>query len=246
MKTLSGDRWSGKLRANSTGAMALATAITLSYALTGFSVEAGDCRREASSGVDWSSCKKRLLMLGGSDFKGANLAETDFSMTDLSRTDMTGAVLEKATTIRAYIAGASMVGANFNKVEGYRSDFTEAKADKATFVAAELQRVSFVGASLVGADFSKAELGRADFRKSIMGNTSFRLANLSRADLRDIRIQGSIDLSGAVMFRTRIDGMDLKQVKGLSQTQVDLACGDKNTVLPPGLNRPEDWECGEE
>ncbi len=147
MNRVSDDQLIGKFRANLSRMMGLALAAALGGVLLGSQANAGDCRREAGSGVDWSSCKKRLLMLGGSDFKGANLTETDFSMTDLSRTDMTGAQLEKATTIRAYIAGASLVGANFNKVEGYRSDFTEAKADKATFVAAELQRVSFVSAS---------------------------------------------------------------------------------------------------
>ena len=52
-------------------------------------------------------------------------------------------------------------------------------------------------------------------------------------------------LVGAYLYLTRIEGSDLSGVLGLTQWQVDVACGDGDTKLPEGLSRPPDWPCGD-
>ena len=43
------------------------------------------------------------------------------------------------------------------------------------------------------------------------------------------------DLTGAKTSITSFLGTDLRHVMGLTQAQLDIACGDGETLLPPGL-----------
>jgi uncharacterized protein YjbI with pentapeptide repeats len=87
---------------------------------------------------------------------------------------------------------------------------------------------------LHGADFDGANatlmcMSFADFR-----GASFRGTELSGANLAGAKMDGA-DLTGAVTSITSFLGTDLRNVKGLTQNQLDIACSDKTTKLPPGL-----------
>ena len=69
-----------------------------------------------------------------------------------------------------------------------------------------------------------------------------KYANLARTDLRGASLKGT-DLTQAYFFRTRVEGVDLSQTKGLTQDQIALTCGDDKTKLPTGLNSPPSWPC---
>lgn len=204
------------------------------------------CRQDAGPSVDWSNCTKRMLMLGGSNLEGANLADADFSGTDLAGSSVKGANVTKASLVRTSLAQSDLTGADFDKVEGYRSDFTAVKASGTSFVAAELQRSDFSGADLRKADFTKAELGRAIFSGATLEDTHFAMANLSRAMFQKASFAGVIDFTDAFLFLTRIEGADLSQAKGLKQEQIALSCGDETTRLPQGLTAPLNWPCADE
>lgn len=204
---------------------------------------AAECSNDPGPGVDWSKCAKKMIMLQGNDFKGAVLVEADFTLTDLSRTNLDGANLEEAVMARAWLTGASAEKTNFNRVEGYRTGFDRVNAAGATFAAAELQRASFKDAVLTNAVFDKAELGRADFSGAELTGARFRYTNLSRADLSKAKFEGGLDFSRAFLFLTRIEGLDLSSSTGLEQEQVDLACGNAETKLPPGFTVPSSWPC---
>lgn len=217
-------------------ALALAT-------LTPAGARAADCSATPRPGIDWSECTKRAIMLQGADFQGANLSGADLMLTDLSRTNMSAANLEKAALARAWLTGATAEKTNFNRIEGFRTGFDRVSAPGATFASAELQRASFKGAVLTGANFEKAELGRADFTGAVLTGARFPYANLSRADLSKASFDGGLDFSHAFLFLTRIEGLDLSTSTGLEQEQVDLACGNAQTKLPPGFTAPSDWPC---
>lgn len=204
---------------------------------------AANCRSDAVPGTDWQECSKKMLLLGNANLEGANLFGTDFTQTDLRNAVLTKANLEKASFVRASIAGATADHANFTKIEAYRSDFSGISAKGAIFVAAEMQRTNFTRSILGGATFEKAELGRANFGVAILTDVNFSVANLSRANFRGAMLDGSVDFGRAFMFLTRIEGVNLSKVSGLSQEQVELACGDEKTVLPAGLSRPSSWPC---
>ena len=202
-----------------------------------------DCRSAPTPGIDWQGCDKKLLMLGGSDLQDAKLGETDFSATDLRGANLAGANLEKAKFIRATLAGASAKGTSFARVEAYRTDFNGLIADDASFESAELQRSNFSGSQLSNANFTKADLGRSQFDGAEIGGSRFALANLARADFRKATMTEPVDFDRAFLFLTRLEGVDLAAATGLVQWQVDMTCGDDNTVLPPGLKKPATWPC---
>ncbi len=223
--------------------MAACAALPLMAFLSPSPARAADCSSMASPSIDWQGCNKTSLVLQGSDLGGANLTETDFTYTDLRNANLAGANLEKSTLIRSSLAGAKADKANFSRVEAYRTSFAGMSAQGSSFASAELSRVDFAGANLTGSDFQKAELSRASFGTATLTGSRFTLANLSRADLHAIKVEGPIDYTGAFLFLTRIEGMDLSAATGLTQPQVDLTCGDSATKLPAGLNPGPYWPC---
>ena len=101
-------------------------------------------------------------------------------------------------------------------------------------VGADLTNTCVKAHDLQGADFDGANatlmcMSYADFR-----GASFRGTNLSAANLAHAKMAGA-DLTGAQMTITSLLGTDMSDVKGLTQKQLDAACGDAQTRLPPGL-----------
>jgi len=89
--------------------------------------------------------------------------------------------------------------------------------------------------NLEGAVFDDAKLvlmcmSYGDFR-----DASFRGADLSGANLAHAQLGGA-DLSGAHLTITSIRAADLSRAKGLTQAQLDQACGDAETKLPAHLH----------
>jgi uncharacterized protein YjbI with pentapeptide repeats len=85
------------------------------------------------------------------------------------------------------------------------------------------------GANFDGANATLMCMSFADFR-----DASFRGTELSGANMAGAKMDGA-DLTGAITSVTSFLGTDLRKVKGLTQKQLDLACSDKQTLLPVGL-----------
>jgi uncharacterized protein YjbI with pentapeptide repeats len=85
------------------------------------------------------------------------------------------------------------------------------------------------GANFDGANATLMCMSFANFT-----NASFRGTELSGANLAGAKLDGA-DLTGAKTSITSFLGTDLTKVKGLTQKQLDVACGDAKTKLPRGL-----------
>src|ERR1700754_268235 len=85
------------------------------------------------------------------------------------------------------------------------------------------------GANFDGANATLMCMSFANFT-----NASFRGTELSGANLAGAKMDGA-DLTGAKTSITSFLGTDLTHVKGLTQKQLDVACSDTTTRLPPGL-----------
>lgn len=205
--------------------------------------QAANCRAMPAASVDWQGCRKSSLLLPYSNLDAALLGDADFSGTDLRNSSLVGADLEKATLIRTSLADSRADEANFSRIEGYRTVFARISARGASFASAELQRADFSGADLTDADFEKSELGRANFKGATITGTNFSSANLARAEFHDAVFEGPIDFTGAFTFITRFDGLDLSQATGLTQLQLDQACGTAETKVPEGLAPGAGWPC---
>jgi uncharacterized protein YjbI with pentapeptide repeats len=78
-------------------------------------------------------------------------------------------------------------------------------------------------------DFSRAVLTRVDATGSRFEHCDFSSADLSHAKLVRARLNGA-RFNGAIL-----SGADLREAEGLTQRQLDHACGDADTRLPRGL-----------
>jgi len=99
---------------------------------------------------------------------------------------------------------------------------------------ADLTNQCVKGGDLTGADFDNTKLVVACMSKANFRGATFRGADLSGANLADSKLDDA-DLTGAILTITSIKGTDFSRAKGLTQAQLDSACGDAKTRLPAGL-----------
>lgn len=85
------------------------------------------------------------------------------------------------------------------------------------------------GANFDGANATLMCMSFANFR-----GASFRGTILDAANLASAKLDGA-DMTGARTRITSFLGTDLTRVKGLSQSQLDTACGDAKTKVPAGM-----------
>lgn len=119
-------------------------------------------------------------------------------------------------------------------------------------------RANFCGVDLRAADFGMDMLAGANFRKTKLHKAQLERANLTRANFSEAQLHcATLDkamlhlailhkailhdasLQDAMLYQTNLQGADLRNVKGLTQSQVNMAFLDKHTKLPPGLSRPK-------
>ena len=87
---------------------------------------------------------------------------------------------------------------------------------------------------LHGADFTGANASLMCMSFANFTGVSFKDADLAGANMAGAKMKGA-DLTGAKTSITSFLGTDLRHVKGLTQAQLDVACSNAKTKLPPGL-----------
>ena len=100
-----------------------------------------------------------------------------------------------------------------------------------------LFQADFSGVEINGRNYAGARLRQADLSVSVMNRANFR-----GADLRDVNAYGAVfggaNFAGAQLVGTNFSGAEMGRARGLSQAQLNRACGDGATRLPPGLRTP--------
>jgi uncharacterized protein YjbI with pentapeptide repeats len=99
---------------------------------------------------------------------------------------------------------------------------------------ADLNNTCVKAKNLTGANFDGASAVLMCMSYANFSNATFRGTDLSGANLAHADLDGA-DMTGAVMGITSLKGTDLTKTKGLTQTQLDSACGDADTRAPAGL-----------
>ncbi len=128
---------------------------------------------------------------------------------NLFKADLSRAFLPEADLSGANLLDANLSKANLSRADLSKANLSRADLSRAYLIKADLSRADLSGANLSGANLSGACLIKADLSRTVLGE-----ANLSRALL---------------------PGANLSGAKYVSQEQLDAACGDKDTKLPPGL-----------
>jgi uncharacterized protein YjbI with pentapeptide repeats len=105
----------------------------------------------------------------------------------------------------------------------------------------------FAGARMRQGDFSLSVFKRDNFRGADLRDVNgygalFTNANLSGADMTNATFVGAYlegaNLRGAILQGVNFSGAEMDQAAGLTQGQLDRACGDETTKLPRGLRIP--------
>lgn len=142
------------------------------------------------------------------------------------------ALAQDAAQIARVQSGQSCAGCNLFQAElGYLDlpdiDLSGSRLRQANLALATMNRTKFDNANLSVANLFGARFTRA----------SFRNADLSNAILVGAYF-GSANLSGANLASANISGAEMATAIGLTQAQLNQACGDGSTQLPAGLRVP--------
>lgn len=142
------------------------------------------------------------------------------------------AIAQNANEIAKVRDGQSCKGCNLFQAELAFQDADKIDLSKArlrqsnlalsTFDDVNLSEANLSVANLFGARFNRSDFTRANMQNVIAVGTFFGSSNLAAADL-----------SGA-----NISGADLTIARGLTQAQLNRACGDSTTRLPKGKTVP--------
>ncbi len=107
--------------------------------------------------------------------------------------------------------------------------------------------VNLSGSRLRQADLSLATLNKADLSKANLSIANLFGARLTSVDLTNANLErailvgaylGSANLKGATLTGANLSGAELETALGLTQIQLNAACGDASTKLPNGLTIP--------
>jgi uncharacterized protein YjbI with pentapeptide repeats len=218
------------------------------------------------SGVDLTSANLQGVMfyaanLQSADFTGANLYGAILYEANLQKAIFHEAILQEAILRKANLQdaifyeanleGAMLYDANLSKAVFYEADlqgailcdanlaeanFESSNLEGANFIGANLQRAILIGANLQGALLSTANLEEANLYEANLSHANFYEANLERANLIGAYLEQTI------IEKANFCGADLTRAEHLEIQQIELAIGDRTTILPENLEPPAHWQ----
>jgi uncharacterized protein YjbI with pentapeptide repeats len=142
------------------------------------------------------------------------------------------AVLDDSNLREARLHNGVLIGA-----QGTGTIFTKADLNGVYAPRATLRRASFNEAQLEGANFVAADLRAATFKDANLTHANLQEANLQEASFSGADLTAA-RLDAADIHHTVFQGTNLSGTVGLTQAQLDTACVDNLTKLPPHLTRP--------
>ena len=139
------------------------------------------------------------------------------------------ATAQNAAEIAKAESGESCSGCNL-----FQADLSYTEMRNLSFSGARLRQSDMSLATMDGVNFSAANLSIAN-----LYGGRFTGANFENADLTDATLVGgsfiNADFSNANLTNANLSGAEMSKSIGLTQGQLDLACGDETTQLPSGL-----------
>lgn len=144
----------------------------------------------------------------------------------------TPAVAQSQYEIDTVRAGKSCTKCNL-----FQADFSYAHINNVDLSGARLRQANMTLSTMRRVDFAGANLSVANLFGGDFTNSNFSGANLTDSTLVGGYFEGA-NFSGANLTNTNFGGSDLKTAIGLTQRQLNHACGDKLTQLRDGLTIP--------
>jgi uncharacterized protein YjbI with pentapeptide repeats len=142
------------------------------------------------------------------------------------------ALAQNASQIAQVRAGANCPGCNL-----FQADLAGLEIAGRNYAGARLRQADMSLAVLNRANLSRTDLRDVNAYGGVFSSTRFNAANLTNADFVGTYLQGA-NLTGADLTGTNFSGAEMDRALGLTQTQLNKACGDESTRLPRGLTLP--------
>ena len=128
--------------------------------------------------------------------------------------------------------GASCAGCNL-----FQGDFTRLEASGLNLSGARLRQSTLSIVVMNRTSFVNADLRDVDGYGGVFSGSNFSGANLTNASFVGAYLEG-VRFRGATLAGVNFSGAQLARSSGLTQAQLNRACGDRSTVLPRGLSIP--------
>lgn len=203
-----------------------------------------DVRVSASQGscasCDFSRRRMNGLYLRDSNFSYSKFNNSNLSGAQIDRSNLTHTLFRKALLLRVMGADVNLENADFQDATLIEAEIKDSNLQHSLFQHANMQRASFDGSDLTHSNLSGVNAVEANFKACNFTHGVFNFANFEKsilhqalfhnAQLHKTRLKGA-DLSGA-----DLSGAVLSTAIGLTQAQLDMACGNADTRLPPGLS----------
>ena len=201
-----------------------------------------DVHREDGSGKVASAGPQDPNMFAGLSLRNATLAETRLDGYNLDFTDMRGIALANVTLQRASGQDTRFDDGFIHRSDFSRGVFRRARFDRAViassvFEGAEIIEGSFIDVMMRGGSFSGATLAGSRFDQARFERTDLRQVDFGAASFQNATFDGA-RLNGSSLAAANLSGADLSTAVGLTQSQLDKACGSETTLLPEGLSIP--------
>lgn len=139
---------------------------------------------------------------------------------------------QNAGQIARVRGGASCAGCNL-----FQGDFSGLEASGLNLSGARLRQSDVSLATMNRTRFTGADLRDVEAYGAVFSSSNFSGADLTNASLVGTFLEGS-SFSRAVLTGANLSGATLARATGLTQSQLNRACGDAATVLPRGLTVP--------
>lgn len=224
----------------------LTIAANAALAMPAFGQIRVDSRMYTTSG-SCAQCNLSGRTLTGLTLQDSNFAGAHFNRSNLSGGNFDRSNLSATQFRRAFLARVEGQTVNMAEADFQDATLTEAKFDRVILTNSDLSRADLTRATLTYSDFKDANLTSAiapdvNFEGSKFANARFDHMNLRNARLNDghfLNVKfGDAELTGASFSGADLSKADLSNTKGLTQAQLDEACGNSETLLPIGLSVP--------
>ncbi|MFC5343460.1 pentapeptide repeat-containing protein [Brevundimonas staleyi] len=129
-------------------------------------------------------------------------------------------------------AGASCAGCNL-----FQGDFSGLEARGLNLSGSRLRQADLSLSTMNRTRFSNSDLRDVEAYGGVFSSSNFNRADLTNASFVGAYLEGS-SFTGATLTGANFSGAQLARAAGLTQAQLNRACGDASTTLPGGLRIP--------
>ncbi|WP_426029584.1 pentapeptide repeat-containing protein [Caulobacter sp. DWP3-1-3b2] len=152
------------------------------------------------------------------------------------------AVTALAFAVPAAAQNASQIakvraGANCPHCNLFQADLSNTVLKSKNLAGARLRQADLSLAEMNRTNFAAGDLRDVNFYGGVFGGASFAGSNLTNASFVGAYLEGA-NFRSATLAGVNFSGAEMDRAAGLTQLQLNRACGDDSTRLPRGLSLP--------